>query len=63
MDSVYGANAPVPEDLESILASIHMNPNREQFFLHAASLDIPRHGVSVSAKEPSFWKEITYLFD
>ena len=63
MDSVYGANVPIPEDLESILANLNMHPDREQFFLHAASLDIPRHGVSVSAKEPSFWKEITDLFD
>lgn len=64
MDSVYGLNAQIPGDVEAILANmVNTNDNREQFFLHAASLDIPRYGVSVSAKEPAFWRDILDLFD
>ena len=61
MDNVYGADMMVPTDAETILEML--DTVRERFFLHAASLSIPRFGVSVSAPEPSFWKEILDLFD
>ena len=61
LDKVYGANVRIPAIVEAYLAEF--NKDREQFFLHAASLDIPRVGVSVSAPEPKFWSEILDLFD
>ena len=56
MDTVYGSEAKIPADIEATLAGL--KTDRERFFLHAASLDIPRYNVSVSAKEPAFWQAI-----
>jgi hypothetical protein len=36
---------------------------RERFFLHAASLDIPKYDVAVTAPEPSFWTDILDLLE
>ena len=62
MDSLYGSDAEIPNDVQAVLAT-EGTTDRERFFLHAASLEIPRYKVSVSSTEPLFWRPVLDLFD
>lgn len=59
-DSFYGATTVIPESVIGLLMN-DMDTGRGQFFLHAASLDIPTLGISVSAPKPTFWNPIMDL--
>lgn len=61
LDSVYGADTPIPDHVQALLAKVDLD--RERFFLHAASLEIPRFDISVSAPEPAFWGDILELLE
>ena len=63
MDSVYGSDTTIPHDVGALLATEEATKDRERFFLHAASLDIPKYKVSVSSSEPQFWRPVLDLFD
>ena len=64
MDAVHGPEASdMPEDVQALLRNIFENDDRERFFLHAASLDVPRFDISVSSAEPAFWRDILDLLD
>lgn len=64
MDPVHRVeDVRIPVDIEPLLVGIGTANNRERFFLHATSLEIPRYDVSAVAKTPGFWSDILNLLD
>eukprot|EP00977_Amphora_coffeiformis_P027517 scaffold34618_cov159-Amphora_coffeaeformis.AAC.8 len=63
MDGVYGSNVEIPHDVQAVLVTELTTTDRERFFLHAASLDIPQFKVSCSSTEPRFWRPVLDLFE